>query len=135
IEARAIDDVALTLDGIVSGAVTVRIAGVGSFERRGRIDTLWAGVAPRAPLAALHRKIDRALVAAGIAPDTRAYHPHVTLARLARGAGGGPALAQWLVAHAALASPAFILDRLVLYESTLGRGGASYREVMRVALL
>ena len=92
---------------------------------------MWAGVAPREPLAALHRKVDQAGVRAGLEPERRAFLPHVTLARLPRSLAGDPAVTRWLADHAALASEPFTLDHLVLYESHLGRDGATYDAVAR----
>lgn len=126
VDGRQADDAAAALGQVCAAAPTVRIAGAGRFERRGRTDTLWAGVAPRAQFADLHRKVNRALGRAGLEPERRAYLPHVTLARLARGAEAEAAVARWLADHALLASEPFALDRLVLYESILGRGGAVY---------
>ena len=102
------------------------LAGVGTFDRKGVVDTLWAGVEPRDPLASLHRKIDRACVAVGLPPESRAYRPHITLARFGRGGG---LLDPFLRAHAALASPPFPVTHFALFESHLGHEGASYRPI------
>lgn len=131
VDGRVAEDAAIALSAIRAAAPVVRITGVGQFEHRGRTDTLWAAVHPVEALAALHRKADRALVAAGLPPERRAYRPHITLARLARGAAVEPEIARWLVDHAALASPDFTLDSLILYESRLGSRGASYEPVDR----
>lgn len=125
------EEVALALGRVAAPAVTLRLAGVGSFGADGATTTLWAGVAPRAPLAALHAKVDRALAAAGILPDTRAYLPHITVARLSRAAGRGPSVRQWLAANATLASLPFTCEEFTLYESRLGPGGAAYDPVVR----
>ncbi len=117
------EDVALALTGLRAEPVTARIAGVGRFGFGEAATTLWAGVAPKAPLAALHAKVDRALVQAGLEPERRAYVPHVTLARLSRTAESDPTVARWLAVHADLASADYALDELTLYESMLGRGG------------
>lgn len=125
------ENVAAALAAIHAPAPQVSIHGIGRFERRGRTEALWAGVAPHDALAALHRKVDAALVRVGLPPEARAYLPHITLARLSRGAQAEPEVAQWLAAHAALASASFALPHLVLYESHLGRGGATYEPVAR----
>jgi 2'-5' RNA ligase len=131
VERPVAEDVAIALGGVHAAAPVVTLAGVGRFARRGRTDTLWAGVAPGDALRALHRKIDQACVRAGLAPERRAYAPHVTLARLPRGAGAETEVERWLAAEAALASAPFALSHLVLYESHLGRDGALYEPVMR----
>lgn len=125
------EDVAASLASIYAPAPVVALAGVGRFAHRGRTDTLWAGLAPHDALAALHHKVDRACVRAGLEPERRAFVPHVTLARLPRSAGAGVDIDRWLGAQAALASEAFALPHLVLYESHLGRDGAVYEPVMR----
>lgn len=131
VERAQAEDVAAALAGVAASAVEARIDGVGTFERRGRADTLWARIAPPEPLAALHRKVDQALRRAAVAPDERRYLPHVTLARMARAGHDAVALARWVEAHAGLASPAFVLDHLYLYESRLGSEGAAYEAVAR----
>lgn len=123
------DDIVLALTGMRAKPVTAALAGVGSFGPGDAATTLWAGVSPRLPLTALHAKIDRALTTTGLAPDRRAYRPHVTLARLSRSAGRSSLVRRWLAEHAALTSAPFVLDRIVLYESTLGRDGARYDAV------
>ena len=124
-------DIAAVLDRITASPLTLAINGVGSFDTRGRIDTIWAGVRPHDALKALHRKIDRTIQAAGIEPDRRAYLPHVTLARLKR-----PELAvqRYLEEHAGLASADFSVDWFGLFESQLGHEGATYSLVQRYRL-
>src|SRR3546814_6155287 len=81
------EDVAAALGALHAPAIEARIAGVSVFERQGRPHMVWAGVEPLAPLAALHRKVDQCLARVGVAPETRAFLPHITLARLNRAAG------------------------------------------------
>ncbi len=47
--------------------------------------------APPAELPALHRRLSGALAGLGLAPEARAYRPHVTMARRAGGAVAPPA--------------------------------------------
>ena len=44
--------------------------------------------APPPELLALHQRLSGALAALGLAPESRTYRPHVTMARRAGGAGG-----------------------------------------------
>jgi 2'-5' RNA ligase len=124
------DDIVAMLGQIHAQAPTIALAGVGRFERRGATTTLWAGVTPHDALAALHRKVDQACIRAGMPAEHRAYLPHVTLARLARGAAG-PDAERWIADHAGLASAPFDLPHLILYESRLTADGARYEPVMR----
>jgi RNA 2',3'-cyclic 3'-phosphodiesterase len=124
---RAGDEVLLALSAIRATPFGIALNGVGTFDHKGRIDTLWAGVSPHEPLAALHKKIDHALVRVGLPPEGRAYNPHVTLAR---GRIHAP-VAPFLAANALLASSPFTVTHFGLYESSLGRDGAGYTLVER----
>ena len=125
------EDVAAALGALHGSAIAARIAGVGLFERRGLPHMVWAGVEPLAPLAALHRKVDQLLVRVGVAPETRAFLPHITLARLNRGSGP---VAPFLALHSDLASETFPFDHVILYESEMGHGGSRYHPVARYLL-
>ncbi len=125
------EDIAAALGGLHAAAVAVRIAGVGMFERKGWPHTVWAGVAPAAMLAGLHHKVDQLLGRVGVPPETRAFVPHVTLARLNRGAGP---VASFLTQHSDLASPPFEFTHVILYESAMGHGGSRYHPVARYPL-
>jgi 2'-5' RNA ligase len=125
------EDVAAALGQVHAPAPVVRISGVGVFDHRGRVDTLWADVSPQDALAHLHRKVDQACVRVGLPPDSRAYRPHVTLARLPRSAGAAPEIEGWRAVHAGLSSAPFAMEHILLYQSHLGHGGASYEPVMR----
>ncbi|QNE33152.1 RNA 2',3'-cyclic phosphodiesterase [Sphingomonas sp. NBWT7] len=125
------EDIAAALASLHAPTPTVSLAGVGRFEHRGRSEALWAALAPHEPLAALHRKVDQAMVRVGLPPERRAYLPHVTLARLPRSLGAEEAVGAWLARHAALRSAPFALPHLVLYESHLGQAGASYTPIAR----
>jgi 2'-5' RNA ligase len=118
------EDLANALTAVRFEPFAVRVEGVGRFEQR-RDGALWAGVAPREPLAALAAKIDRACVAVGLEPERRAYHPHITLARWK----GRAAIQPFLERHAHLASEPWQVARFALYESHLGRSGAHHDTV------
>lgn len=125
------EDIAAALGAIYAPAVTARIAGVDLFERHGRPHMLWAGVEPHEPLAALHRKVDQLLARVGVAPETRAFVPHITLARLNRGSGP---VASFLALNSDLASAPFEFGHVTLYESEMGHGGSRYHPVARYPL-
>lgn len=131
VERPQAEDLAACLAQVHAPAPVVALAGVGAFEHRGRVDALWAGVGPVEPLNALNAKVERACVRAGLAPERRAFKPHVTVARLPRSVGGLQEVANWRATHGALSSPPFELPHLVLYQSRLGREGASYEPVAR----
>lgn len=103
-------------------------------------DPLW--LAPRRPhvltvaiadpagaLAALHRRAEAALAqAVGHVPEDRTFRPHVTVARVRRGARVRPA---------PLPDPGggrFEGAAVTVFRSRLGRGGAQYEALERVEL-
>lgn len=124
-------DVAAILSHVHAPPVELRLEGVGTFERRGRIDTLWAGVTPAQALHPLHKKIDRACQSVGLEPERRAYFPHLTLARMSHPSGP---IEPFLAREAGLGSSPFTLENFALYESHLGRSGATYHLVERYPL-
>lgn len=77
-------------------------------------------------LAALRRRCERACRDTGLAPNTRAYTPHVTLAYLSRAAD--PALAvQFEQVNALFSAGPWRADRFYLYSSRLTPRGSAYR--------
>ncbi|HEX8668157.1 MAG TPA: RNA 2',3'-cyclic phosphodiesterase [Allosphingosinicella sp.] len=109
----------------------IALDGLGFFDRRGDPVTLWAGLRPHEPLRTLHKKIDQALTSAGVAPDRRAYVPHITLARLSRGSGP---VRDFIQGCGGLGSASFPVDEFRLYESRLTPEGADYTIVERYSL-
>src|SRR6478609_10576327 len=74
------EDLAAALAAIRAIAFTIRVHGTGRFEKRSA-GALWAGVEPKAPVAALAAKVERVCQSVGLEPERRAFHPHITLAR------------------------------------------------------
>lgn len=131
VDGRMADDVVAALDQVYAAPIEIAIAGVGRFDKQGRTDAIWAGVAPHDALAALHRKIDHALVRIGLPPEGRAYLPHITLARMPRSVGSGIAGEAFLGRLAGLASEPFTMEHMILFESHLAATGACYDSVAR----
>jgi 2'-5' RNA ligase len=125
------EDVAAALSQLHHPAFDLQVEGAGCFAHR-RHGALWAGVSPREPLAPLAGKVDRAVQSAGLAAETRAYHPHITLARWS---GARPAVEGWLKRHGELASAPWRVDRFVLFESRLGKPGPHYEQILEVPLV
>jgi RNA 2',3'-cyclic 3'-phosphodiesterase len=129
VDARTGHDIVDAMQSIHTAPFEIALSGVGRFDRRGIINTLWAGVTPHGPLANLHRKIDHALVRIGLPPERRAYFPHITLAR-----GRMASASNFLAMNAGLVSGPFTVSHFVLFESTLGGEGARYSVVERWSL-
>jgi 2'-5' RNA ligase len=58
------------------------LVGLGTFPSKGWPKIVWIGVGRAHPhLFQLHKRTQEALLAVGLEPDLRSFHPHVTLAR------------------------------------------------------
>jgi len=130
VDGRTANDIAELLETVSARRFEIALCGVGSFDRKGRTDTLWAGVTPPDALAALHRKLDNLLVRLGLPAEGRAYRPHVTLAR-----GRMGPLDVFLARHGGLTSEPFTVDHFALYESITGGEGSVYVEAARYDLV
>ncbi len=129
---RIANDIATQLVSLQHPRFEVQLRGVGTFDRRGSVHTLYASLVPAEPLHILHKKIDHMLVQLGLEADPRAYVPHLTLARLSQSSG---TLAHFLVTHGGFSSPFFPVLDICLYESQLTRDGAHYTIVERYPLV
>lgn len=130
VDRHGAEDLAATLGSIHHPRFSIALNGLGRFEKRGK-GTLWAGVTPQDELKALHKKVDQACLRVGVPPDTRAYLPHITLARLNRSTGSIDSLVQ---SWGGFSTPPFGIDCFFLYESDLTPAGPVYSIVERYPL-
>ena len=131
VDRHVAEDVAAALGSVSHPGFALRLDGIGCFERRGRIDNIWAGVTPHEPVRSLHATVTSALRRAGIPPEERAFVPHVTLARFTR----GPASADALPIARLWPQPVEArFDHFLLYESELGAAGPHYSAIARYRL-
>jgi RNA 2',3'-cyclic 3'-phosphodiesterase len=112
-------------------AVTTRfgigVRGIGAFPNLSRPRVLWVGM-ESAELLALANRIERAAVAAGLAPERRAFAPHLTIARVGDLAGW-PGIRRAVEAASKRDFGATAVRALTLYRSILGRGSPVYEEL------
>lgn len=73
--------------------------------------------------------LDRAAAELGVPPETRAFRPHLTLARFSR-----PGDASALLSEQVPLPAEVVFDRMVLYESELHPTGSRYRPVEELPL-
>lgn len=110
---------------------TLRIDGTGMFAQRSA-GLLWASVEPKAPVAALAAKIERACQENGLDAERRAFHPHITLARW-KGRRTREAH-EFLGRTRGLSTDPFDVTEFTLFESRLSRHGAHYEPVATYSL-
>jgi RNA 2',3'-cyclic 3'-phosphodiesterase len=70
------------LGAIEFGAFFLSVTGVGIFSAKGAPKIIWIGVGKAHPhLFQIHKRVQEAALAAGIEPELRPWHPHITIAR------------------------------------------------------
>ena len=113
---------------VASEEFELAVESLGSFGGK-RPRAVWAGIAPSKPLTALRRRVESALVRAGLPPEERKFTPHITVARTA---GARPAaVAAWLEDRGAFRLPGFAVESFSLMSSRLGGEAPVYREEVR----
>jgi 2'-5' RNA ligase len=121
--ARAVAEAVAPLSPFV-----LRLGPLQAFPSARRPRVLALGLEPEVPLAALVAAVERGVVAAGFAPESRAFRPHVTLARVREGrrlaldGAQGPVTAE------------FTARAAILFESRPGPGGSLYTPLERMSL-
>jgi RNA 2',3'-cyclic 3'-phosphodiesterase len=118
-------DIAAALGRVNIRRFAAELGEAGHFEHRGRIDTLWVGVRPAEPLAALAKAVNAALAGVGLAPEPRAFVPHITLARGRAMIGA----AAWPLAP--LPRGGWTVAGFALFESRMGKDGSDYDVIAR----
>ena len=107
------------------------ILGIGVFPAKGRPNVVWAGVGAGHPhLFQLHKRVQEAALAAGLEPDLRAFHPHVTIARCKQ--VSAEAVRPFLKAQANLDAGMVRIESFALYSSIPGPLGSAYRRELEV---
>src|SRR5262249_16796311 len=108
-----------------TAAVGIQFRGLGFFPNQRRAKVLWAGGEASANLTALAADVDRAVASLGFERDTRAFTPHLTLARFSF-PGTPPALAK--LAASKVTHPFGMLrtGEFLLIQSKLKPSGAEY---------
>ena len=130
VDRALVESVADTLAHRALAAFDIQLGDVGSFGRGRAARVVWLGLRNGAEAAAaLAARVDEECVRSGLAPESRPYQAHVTLARV-RSRGGArlpelppmPRLKLWRA------------DQLVLYSSRLMRTGAVYEALSALEL-
>jgi len=116
------DDVDLTfrekLSAIVFGAFFLPIVGIGTFPPKGDLKIIWIGVGRGHPhLFQLHKRVQEAALGAGLEPELRPFHPHLTLARCQR--ISPQSVGKFLKANVDLDAGMIRVDSFHLYSSKL----------------
>ncbi len=125
-----IQAVARALAGVVWEGFELQAGGGGFFPNPARPRVVYAGLVKGAQACLeLAGRVEAALSVLGVPPETRAFTPHLTVARVRddrgprTGRGGWDQVAERL---AGAVWPQCLVDRFVLYRSVLGPQGPRY---------
>ena len=126
------EEIDLALAALRGRGFAMTMAGVGTFEKGGRVSALWAGVERNPALEHLQGKVETALQRADLPRERRRFAPHVTLARLDNAAE--PKLAGWVQAHNLFRSEPVRVGHFTLFSSRLGKEQSVYAPEVEYAL-
>lgn len=131
-----VEEVHHALVSLTAPAFRIHLAGLGMFGGA-RPHTLYTGISAEPGLHHLHRKIMRAIRAAGIEQKRQRFHPHVTLARFGNAGLRGEQIAEmqaFIARRIAFDTGPVEVSRFLLYRSHLGRNGPIYEPLAEYAL-
>jgi len=123
---KASQAAARAVDGLRS--FTIHIEGAGSFPPRGPAKVLWMGISdPISKLVQLQQTFESECEQEGFPKEARAFHPHLTVARL-RTTRGARALAEQ---HKQLGFEGGMVSvsSLILFRSELNSKGSTYTKI------
>lgn len=123
VDGRTADEIVDRLDRIDREEFQLTLTGIGSFGSK-KPHSIWAGVSPSPELQALQGEIDRICMRVGLAPDSRKFTPHVTLARLKSSRLDD--VVQYLSGRGNFHTMSFTVPRFVLMSSKESVGGGPY---------
>ena len=113
------------LAAIAWRAFFLPLTGFGAFPTKGRPNVIWVGVGSGHPhLFQLHKRVQEAALAAGLEPDLRSFHPHITVARCRD--VSPEAIRPFLKAHAAFDAGLIHVESFCLNSSELTPEGSVY---------
>jgi RNA 2',3'-cyclic 3'-phosphodiesterase len=120
------------LSAIEFGAFFLPIVGVGTFSAKGAPKIIWIGVGKAHPhLFQIHKRVQEAALAAGLEPELRPWHPHITIARCKD--VSAQSLRKFLQSHADFDAGMVHVDAFHLYSSKLTPAGPIHTRELTVS--
>jgi 2'-5' RNA ligase len=119
------------LSAIRWSAFFLPIAGLGTFPAKGRPNIIWIGVGTGHPhLFQLHKRVQDAALAAGLEPELRPWHPHISLARCRE--VSAESVRPFLKTHADFDAGMIHVESFCLNSSVLTPAGSVYTQELLV---
>jgi RNA 2',3'-cyclic 3'-phosphodiesterase len=119
------------LSAIDFGVFFLPVGGVGMFSAKGAPKIIWIGVGKAHPhLFQVHKRVQESALAAGLEPELRPWHPHITIARCRDVAA--QSIRNLLKINAELDAGMIRVDAFHLYSSKLTPGGPIHTRELTV---
>jgi len=116
-----------------SGPFELILAGSGVFPPRGKPSVLWIGIEdPHGALQTVQQRLEEECAARGFTRDARAFHPHLTLARIRKPHGAKDLATAHVTADFAVQT--FTAKELVVFRSELLPQGSRHTPMSTHAL-
>ena len=107
------------------------VKGSGTFPQKGKPNVVWAGVGAGHPqLFHVYKRVQEAALAAGLAPDLRSFHPHITFARCRD--VSAETIRPFLKEHADFDAGMIRVESFTLFSSIPGPLGSAYTRELEV---
>lgn len=120
------------LNAIEFGVFFLPIIGIGTFSAKGAPKIIWIGVGKAHPhLFQIHKRVHEAALAAGLEPELRPWHPHITIARCRDVAP--QSLRNFLKVNVDLDAGMIRVEAFHLYSSKLTTAGPIHTRELTVA--
>ena len=122
VDAAALADLREGLSSVSARSFHLSLRGLGVFPLRGDPETLWVGADRGEGLLSLRNKVESLVVRRGQPPESRKFHPHVTLARVR---GSRPDwVGAYVAGHSLFSAPDIPVQSFALFSSKLTSDGA-----------
>lgn len=124
VDTPAFADLREGLSSLNARSFHLKLGGLGVFPLRGDPETLWVGAERNDALSSLRNKVEGLAVRRGHPPESRKFHPHVTLARVR---GSRPEwVGAYVAGHSLFPLPEIAVQSFALYSSKLTPDGSVY---------
>ncbi len=108
------------------------VRGLGTFPAKGKPNVIWAGVGTGHPqLFHVYKRVQEAALGAGLEPDLRSWHPHITIARCRD--VSAERVRPFLRADADFDGGLVRVDSFALYSSLPGPLGSAYTRELEIS--
>lgn len=119
------------LGAVEFGAFFLPVIGIGVFSSKGAPKIIWIGVGKAHPhLFQIYKRVQEAALAAGLEPELRPWHPHITIARCRD--VGPQSLRKFLKDNADFDAGMIRVEAFHLYSSKLTPSGPIHRRELTV---